>query len=143
MNTRFIFHDLTPPEPYKTIDTLKVAKKYFAFNSNKLDDLGNFLKVGRKVKHPGFDLWLSCEAGDEASWRLMKKYNKQDVLLLERIYLKLRPWISPHPPMTFDGCPNCGHTEMQRRGFNYLKKYKTQKLQCKKCHAWTSKRVTT
>jgi hypothetical protein len=31
------------PEPYKTVDTLKIAKKYFAVSSNKLDYLCQFL----------------------------------------------------------------------------------------------------
>lgn len=142
MNTRFIYHGLKPPEPYKTIDTLKVARKYFAFNSNKLDDLGNFLKQGRKVKHPGFDLWLRCAAGDPKSWGLMKKYNKQDVLLLERIYLKLRPWIQNHPNTAImsgkeDGCPACQSANLQRRGFGFTKSGKFPRYQCMDCGKWS------
>jgi len=141
MNTRFIYHGLPPPEPYKSIDTLKVAKDKFAFNSNKLDDLGNFLGVGRKVKHPGFDLWLGCEAGDEASWHLMKKYNKQDVLLLERIYLKLRPWITNHPNTAVlsgvSGCPNCGSIHLQSRGQGITKTGTYQRYHCQSCGGWS------
>lgn len=136
MNTRFIYHGLTPPEPYKTIDTLKVAKNHFAFNSNNLDDLGAFLDVGRKVKHPGFDLWIGCETGDPDSWKLMKKYNKQDVLLLERIYLKLLPWISNHPTPK-DGltdCPNCHSTNFHRKGLEWTKALgKYQRAKCIEC----------
>lgn len=135
MNTRFIYHGFTPPEPYKTVDTLKVAKRNFAFNSNKLDDLGNFLQVGRKVKHPGFDLWLGCEQGNEESWRLMLKYNKQDVLLLEKIYLKLLPWISNHPTPR-DGlvdCPNCHSTHYQKRGIDFSKGVKYHRAKCQEC----------
>ncbi len=32
-NARFIYHGLKPPSPYKTIDTLKIARKHFNFNS--------------------------------------------------------------------------------------------------------------
>jgi len=28
-NARFVFHNLQPPSPYKSIDTLKIARKYF------------------------------------------------------------------------------------------------------------------
>ncbi len=49
--TKFIEHGLMPPEPSKSVDTLKVARRRFAFNSNKLDDLGRRLGVGRKLKH--------------------------------------------------------------------------------------------
>jgi hypothetical protein len=37
--------------------------------------------------------------GDKASWKLMKDYNKQDVVLLEKIYLHFRPWMRSHPNM--------------------------------------------
>lgn len=141
MNTRFIYHKLQPPEPYRTVDTLKIARNKFAFNSNKLDDLGHFLEVGRKLKHPGFDLWLGCEKGDPKSWDLMKKYNKQDVLLLEKIYLKLLPWITNHPNITVlqetKGCPNCGSDNLQKRGLGFSNKTKIQRYQCFSCGSWT------
>lgn len=142
-NARFAYYNLPPPSPYKTVDTLKVAKKYFGFTSNKLDSLGDHLGYGRKVVHTGFNLWQGCMKGDPQAWKKMVEYNKRDVDLLEKIYKHFLPWIQNHPTMNFNGCPNCGHTEMQRRGFNYLKKHTTQKLQCKKCRAWTSKKVTT
>jgi DNA polymerase elongation subunit (family B) len=47
INTRFLAHGMPPPSPYRTVDTLKIAKKYFRFDSNKLDDLGRCLGVGR------------------------------------------------------------------------------------------------
>jgi hypothetical protein len=137
-NTRFIEHGLTPPEPYKTIDTKKVAKKYFGFNSNKLDDLGKRLGVGRKLKHEGFELWLGCLKGDQKAWEKMKRYNKQDVLLLERIYLKLRPWIQNHPYV--GGC-NCGSPKLQKRGIGINKSGRYQRFQCTNCAAWTQERI--
>jgi DNA polymerase elongation subunit (family B) len=141
-NARFSYYNLPPPSPYKTVDTLKVAKRYFGFTSNKLDSLGDHLGYGRKLVHTGFNLWKGCMTGDMKSWKLMLEYNKRDVELLEQIYKHFLPWITNHPTLNFDGCPNCGHADMQRRGYNYFKRYTTQKLQCKKCHAWTSKRVT-
>ena len=138
MNERFIFHGFSPPHPYKSLDTLKVAKKHFAFNSNKLDDLGARQKVGRKVKHQGFDLWLGCEAGDRESWRLMKKYNRQDVLLLEQIYYKLRPWIVNHPTDSFDGsCANCGGKEFGGQRAYMTRKGNNTRHQCNGCGHWS------
>ncbi len=81
-NARFVYHKLVPPSPYKQIDTKKVAKKYFNFNSNSLNDLGQYFKIGKKLSTGGFDLWLGCMAGDKASWKTMCEYNKQDVELL-------------------------------------------------------------
>src|SRR6266487_356449 len=96
-NARFIVHGLAPPSPYKSIDTLKIARRHFNFTSNRLDDLGQYLSVGRKLAHTGVHLWLGCMRGDEKSWTMMRRYNAQDVALLERVYLKLRPWATGHP----------------------------------------------
>jgi DNA polymerase elongation subunit (family B) len=135
MNGRFLYHGLTPPAPYKTVDTLKVARRYFALNSNKLDDLGELLDVGRKVKHPGFELWLGCMNGDPKAWDLMKRYNKQDVILLEAVYEKLKPWIQNHPTPK-DGlvdCPNCHSTHFQKRGMDFSRGTKYQRAKCQDC----------
>src|ERR1700719_3656227 len=56
-NARFLMHKLNPPSPYKTVDTLKIARRAFKLDSNKLDDLGYYLGLGRKLPHTGFHLW--------------------------------------------------------------------------------------
>lgn len=139
-NSRFIVNGLNPPSPYKTVDTLKIAKKHFKFNSNKLDDLGATLNVGRKINTGGFKLWLDCMAGNKEAWKKMKLYNKQDVLLLEKIYLKLRPWLATHPNIgvTVDkqACHTCGSLKTQRRGYNYTKQSKYPRIHCTSCGSW-------
>jgi len=120
-NAKFIEHGLKTVNKYQVVDTLEVARAKFGFNSNKLDDLGNLLKVGRKQKTEGFDLWLRCMAGDKKAFARMASYNKQDVKLLERVYLKLRPWMDRHPNMnivngTTDACPNCGKHALHSNG---------------------------
>lgn len=139
MNARFIKQGFTPPSPYKQVDTKKLAKRHFKFESNKLDDLGRDLGVGRKMKHQGFDLWLKCMAGDEKAWREMKRYNKQDVILLEKIYLKLRGWAPQHPKLHFNReCVFCGSSKVQRRGYIVTKSGKRVKYQCMDCGGWGS-----
>lgn len=148
-NARFIAHGLQPPSPYKTIDTLKVARKHFKFNSNKLNDLGKHLGVGEKVETGGFKLWEGCMEGDLTSWKKMVKYNKQDVELLEKVYLKLRPWMTNHPNMnivdeTVGACPICSSTKIQKRGFSPTRVGKKQRYQCTACGGWsTGKSVKT
>lgn len=136
-NARFLAAGLTPPRPYKSIDTKKVAKRYFQFDSNKLDELGRYLGVGRKEDSGGWGTWKGCLAGDMKSWSLMKKYNAKDVELLERVYLKLRPWIANFPAFEDRGvCSNCGSAKLQSRGFRHTKLNKIQRLQCTGCGAW-------
>lgn len=141
VNSRFLFHGFTPPSTYATVDTVKLARKYFAFNSNKLDDLSKHLGLGEKVETGGFKLWKGCMDGDMKSWKLMKKYNKMDVDLLEKIYLKFRPWARSHPNigMFREGlvCPKCGSDNLQSRGVAINKTTKYRRLQCQNCGGWS------
>ncbi len=139
---RFLYHNMSPPSPYKQIDTKLVAKKYFNFNSNKLDDLGRYLKLGRKIEHEGFPLWLKCMEGNKIAWKKMMIYNTQDVLLLEKIYIKFLPYITNHPNYGIyinkeHVCPNCGSEHLQRRGYQYTKTNKYQRWQCQECGSWS------
>ena len=136
-NTKFVEHGLLPPSGYNTVDTLKIAQKYFAFNSNKLDELGKHLGVGRKVKHGGFEMWRGCMEGNVEDFKKMKKYNMGDTLLLERVYYKLRPWLEAHPNTSFDGkCPKCSGI-LIKRGFGFTRTGKYPRYACKNCHGWS------
>src|SRR6266487_3519317 len=141
-NSRFIAHGLVPPRPRKNVDTLKIARRHFNFTSNRLDDLGQYLGVGRKLAHTGKHLWLGCMRGDPAAWRMMVRYNKTDVALLERVYLKLRPWATGHPNLDnftrANVCPTCQSQKLVHRGFNLTKTGKRQRFQCTDCGAWSS-----
>lgn len=138
LNTRFIVHGLKPPAPYKTVDTRKVARNHFGFSSNSLNDLGKELGLGQKVVHTGFDLWKRCMRGEKSAFRMMRRYNAQDVRLLERIYLKLMPWMKTHPTIWVDNgkCSRCQGDKFQSRGYEITKKARFRKLQCQGCGTW-------
>jgi len=138
---KFIEHGLKPPAPFQSVDTLKIARRYFRFTSNKLDDLGKLLGVGRKKQTGGFDLWLKCMAGDKAAWAKMIGYNKQDVSLLERVYLKLLPWASNHPNMAYlsgkvAGCPKCSSTRLKSCGIRRFKTSTYTNYRCLNCQSY-------
>ena len=88
MNAKFIQFKLKPPSPAVKIDTKKLAKKYFKFNSNSLNNLCDLLEIGKKIDTGGIELWLGCMRGDVASLKKMEEYNLKDILLLEKLYLK-------------------------------------------------------
>jgi len=140
INTRFSFYNLKPPTPFKTIDTVKVARRHFAFDSNKLNDLCKFLGIGKKINTGGFELWLGCISGDNKSWTLMKKYNATDVILLEKLYIRLLPWIKNHPNYGIFTdkilCPNCGENRLQARGYAITKNRRYHRFQCLNCGSW-------
>jgi DNA polymerase elongation subunit (family B) len=144
INSRFAVHGLAPPTPYKSIDTLKISRAAFKFDSNKLDNIGRYLEVGNKLPHTGVHLWLGCMNGDRASWKMMKDYNAQDVRLLEAVYEQLKPWAKNHPILTAitprknTSCPVCLSSDVQSRGFNIAKFKKTPRFQCQPCGHWFS-----
>lgn len=141
-NARFLVNGLSPPSPYKQFDTLREARSRFKFGSNKLNDLGVALRVGRKLPHTGAHLWFSCMAGDPKSWALMKRYNARDVELLYAVYAKLRPWATNHPNMNLymdgDDCPTCQSDNIQRRGTMVKLNSKRHRFHCQDCGAWFS-----
>jgi hypothetical protein len=138
LETRILYHGLSPLPPITSIDTYKVAKSRFLFNANRLDYLGNFLKVGRK-KETTSGLWMRVLKGDKAAIKEMVTYNEQDVLLLERVFLKLRPYIANHINRELlggSGCPRCGSLKIQSRGVHRAISRVYRKFQCQGCGGW-------
>ena len=122
LKARFIANGMIPPMPYKTIDTLKVARKEFAFSSNKQDYITKFLGLEEKLD-TNFQLWLDCMNGDEEALEKMERYNKTDVVGLEEMYLKLRPYIKNHPNIAImmdeNVCSVCGGDSLVETGKFY------------------------
>lgn len=137
-NARFICHGMTPPSPYKTVDTKLAVKKVARFASNSLDDLGETLGLGRKI-HTDFSLWLGCINGDPKSWAKMVKYNEQDVVLLERLYTRLLPWVTDHPNVAIGKqhvCPKCGSQDIHWRGTYTTTTRTYSRFRCMTCGGW-------
>jgi len=145
-NARFVKIGLRPPSPYRTIDTLKAARKHFLFESNRLNDLGQYLGLGKKLPHTGFHLWKRCMRGDPRAWSLMRRYNKRDVVLLERVYEKLRPYMATHPNLNLYSdrpcCPACQSHKIQRRGVLVTQARKYTRYQCMDCGYWLKGKPT-
>jgi hypothetical protein len=91
-NTDILLNGMPPPPRHRVIDTLKIARQNFRFNSNKLDDLAARLKIGRKLPTTGFQMWKGCMANEAGSWDLMERYNKHDIFLLEGVWERFAPW---------------------------------------------------
>jgi DNA polymerase elongation subunit (family B) len=145
-NTRFIYHGLKPPSLYRSIDTLKIARSQFCFDSNRLDALGRFLDVGGKRVHTGFDLWSRTMQGDPEAWSQMEKYNRRDVELLEKVYYKLRAYAKVHPNMAAynngEGCPRCQSLSVRKIGVLTQVKGLYQRRHCNSCgYSFTAERV--
>ena len=96
INSRLIENGFGPYSSFESIDTLLQARKIFKFDSNKLDILCQKFGIGKK-DDTDYELWKACKNGDRQALQYMYKYNKNDVVMLEGLYLHLRPWMKSHP----------------------------------------------
>lgn len=119
IRTRCVYHRVPMFPKYRTLDTLKKARGGFSFDSNKLDAIAKYLKVGAKVEHEGFPMWVKCMQGDKEALDNMVFYCKGDVVVLEDVYTVLQHYIKPN---THSGvangnpkysCPICGCEEIE------------------------------
>jgi hypothetical protein len=140
LNKEFLLNKLTPPAPFKQIDLLKTARKRFRLASNKLDFVAQQLGLGSKTKHKGMGLWLGCMKKNKEDWAVMEEYNKQDVLLLEKVYDRLLPWIEGHPNLSvMEGascCTKCGSDSFQARGYRATMAGVYPQYRCNSCGSW-------
>lgn len=144
IRTRCLYHRIPLLPDIKSLDTLKKVKSRFLLNSNKLDYIGKFLKVGEKQDTGGFDLWKKiCLNNCNESLIKMVNYCKQDVVLLEQVYKEIENYIKHNSHIgSFEtesvlSCPGCSSKE-----YNYIKKLAapsgtiSHQLQCSDCNKY-------
>jgi uncharacterized protein YprB with RNaseH-like and TPR domain len=149
VRTRCLFHRLEMFPTYVTIDTLKVARSKFKFNSNKLNYIAKYLGIGQKI-HTDYDLWKDIVLNkDKDAMDKMIKYCKMDVILLEKVHKELSLHIpaKTHYGVIFGGdrgtCPECGSEEIVRNNKRVsasgLVKVQMRCKTCGKTHTKTDK----
>lgn len=135
---RILAHKLSPLPPIQSIDTLKVARRVFSLNSNRLDYLGKYLGFGGKASTP-HGLWMDVLRGDKKAIKTMVDYNKRDVELLEQVFERLRPFAPEHFNRQLQGavgCPRCESMHVQSRGTHKTTTQVYQRYQCVDCGGW-------
>jgi hypothetical protein len=147
IKARMLSQKISPPSPFKMIDTCLLARKMFNFSYNSLDFLARALKCKtRKHEHkrfPGISLWNECMLGNKKAWAEMQIYNKDDVIVLEEAYLAMRGWIDGHPNVGIyidsnsSLCPKCGSDKIILRGFCFTNTGKYQRYKCNHCGGWS------
>lgn len=149
INARFIMKGMTPPSPYKHLDTYQIVRRVAKFTSNKLEYLTDKLCTRyKKLKHkkfPGMSLWDACMSGNPKAWEEMKRYNIHDVLSTEELYLKIRAWAPGRTANIQEAqslnCKVCGKGTMQSRGIRYSNGKQYKRMRCQSCGTWTKEAV--
>ena len=146
IRTRCLFHRIEMFPTYVTIDTLKVARSKFKFNSNKLNYIAQYLGIGEKI-HTEYNLWKEIVLNKcKVSMDKMIKYCIQDVILLEKVHKELNHHIpaKTHYGVVFGqdrgSCPECGSDELIQNNKVVTASGLTRiQYKCKVCNKYHSK----
>lgn len=146
IRTRCLFHGIQMFPTYTTIDTLKIARSKFKFNSNRLNYIADFLGLGQKIKTE-FNLWKDILLHkDKVAMEAMIKYCKKDVVLLEKVFKHLNNHIEAktHYGVLFGQykgtCPECGSDDLAGAGTRTTATGVVKlRYQCKTCNKYHSK----
>jgi hypothetical protein len=135
----------------QVVDTLTLCRKYFKFSSNKLSYVAQKLGLDAKDESPEWDKVL---AGDEDEIRYMRKYNKQDVIVNEQIYDKIKGWHETHfnlnaiakivdtEGLPVNVCQTCLSPSVWSKGFVMMANgKKKRRWKCNNCGANTYGKV--
>lgn len=146
IRTRCLFHGIEMFPNYVTIDTLKIARQKFRFNSNRLNYIAEYLGIGSKIKTE-FGLWKDVLLNnDRKALDRMVRYCKGDVRLLQRVYGRLK---SHYPHKTHYGvvfghdkrtCPECGSEDIVKNNRRVMAGGRVMiQYRCKTCGTMHSK----
>ena len=124
VNARALYNNFPPMPKVKILDTLALAKKHLKLPSNKLDSIGEFLGLGRKLSTNGISLWRKVQEGDTEAMNRMVTYCEQDVNLLHDIYIRMRAFGSAGSDFNaglyynddLPRCRTCGSTDIEDTG---------------------------
>lgn len=139
LRKQLVMHGLPNISTQRTVDTLKVAKRYFNFPSNRLDELAVYLGLDNRKIKTDFNLWKDCIKGDKGAWSQMVDYNIQDLEPLAEVYLRLRPYMNNHPNLAVyednieTSCPSCNSKEIVKNGYYYSNLSRFQRYKCSSC----------
>ena len=146
LRTRCLYHKISAFPEYVSIDTKKEGKKYFLFNSNALDYISWYIG-GQRKKKVDMDLWKAIAVNKSAkAMKEMVEYCKVDVLALEEIFLRFKPYTKAKTSIAriASHCPECDSPNTQiakhRPTASGTKRVQFQCQDCGKYHTISTKR---
>ena len=142
INTRLLYHNLPilPPN-FPLIDTWRISRNRLKLRNNRLATISDFLKTSDEKNAIKPEQWIRALGGHKASMDYIVDHNRRDVLVLEEVYIILRPLVLDHPNRNLidgrGGCSKCGSKKIQKRGTHITRTRKYQRYQCQSCGGWS------
>lgn len=142
INTKLAKYELNPLPPKPMVDTWRVARRELRMHSNRLQALAQYLDVAHQKTPISFDDWLNAAHGNKKAMREVVDHCEKDVLVLEEVFAKLRPWVREEPSAALFAnigdmdCTSCGSSHVTRKGFKVSRTRRYQQWQCQTCGKW-------
>lgn len=143
---RIIMHNLAPPTPFQTVDTMRETKAVARYDNNSLDWVSKQYGHGGKLDTGGIDLWWDCMCGIPKAMKKMVRYCERDVIKTEKKYLHERRYYKTHPNLSNiagrpEACPKCASEKgMLSQGTINTKTGVFNRWQCKACWSYSRSR---
>lgn len=135
---RLLIQGLPPIPMTKMRDSCMIARSVANYSSNRLKHLAKILNLRhQKLDNNWPQAWFRVMQGDMKALAGLAHYCEGDVLALEELYNRLRPFDNAHPRIHDDRttCPVCGK-QVEYRGFAYVGHLKYRRFVCVKCRRW-------
>lgn len=141
IQTKLLRHKLAPLSPKPHLDLWFTARYQFKLHNNRLAAWEQFLGTEHSKTPIDFESWLQAAHGNKAAIAEVVEHCRKDVLVLEEIFDKFRPWIKGQPASQLFGadsdvCPSCGSKHVQKRGYKVAATRIYQQYQCNDCGKW-------
>lgn len=143
IQTRLLAHGLPPLPPIAHKDVYYTAKFKLKLSRNRLFDVQTFLGFSNKKTPVDLYKWLKALIGDKSAQKEILTHCRQDILVLEEAYMKLRPLMNSHPRLNGYGvCNKCSGTLLKSKVYYTAGKGQKINLVCQKCRGYETRILT-
>lgn len=139
MLAKVLEHGLEIPPSIPLQDPYFTVKSNMRISRKSLANVSYFIKLENKKTPVEGRIWKRAGSGHRPSIKYIKDHCKSDVLVLEELYLYLRPLMRTHFRLSDDlgKCRYCNSAKLQSRGRQVTKvKGVQRRVQCVSCSAW-------
>lgn len=136
MNAKMLEYRLGALKPIPQVDTLMIARKHLRSLSRKsLQNISYYLGTSDEKTPVEGRIWVDAMTGSKKALKYIIDHCKADVLVLEEVYLTLRPLLQGHPRVQGYGpCRYCGSYDLWRKGYAFTSNRGPQiYLKCQTC----------
>lgn len=140
--SKLLEHNLPPIPKIAHVDVYKTVKTYLRLHRRALGVVADFLQVEGEKTEVKPRIWKGAMVGKTDDLAYVIDHCEKDVDLLERVYLRMLPYVQAHPYVEGYSpgvCRRCGG-KLRRRGYA-MSRTKGQMVRwfCTSCGGWETR----